>query len=106
MLLKCPVKQKGCPGPAKSTNGQHLNIEAEQKKDNRKPCYRVVGQIHAVSVKILSSFKVSFRDGDESHSSMGGADDCANEWIVSARTAERAVLNVVGKMPKISPFEL
>lgn len=34
---------------------------------------------------------------------MGRADDCADESIAFSRTAEGAVLNVIGKMPKISP---
>lgn len=37
---------------------------------------------------------------------MSRAKDGANESIVPAHPAERAVLSVIGKMPKISPFTL
>lgn len=53
-----------------------------------------------------SSFEVQFQDGNESLWANGRADDGYDESIITARIAEHAVLNGVGKIKKITPISL
>lgn len=56
----------------------------------------VIGRVNIAHQSTLSSFMVSFQDGDEYLSAKGRADDSSDKSIVSAPVAENAVLSGKG----------
>lgn len=97
-LLQQLADEKAASGPSKSTRSQ--------QQDRDKDKYKTAGRVQSATTPDASSMTVVFYDCDESISANGRADDGADERIVSARIADEAVTNGIGRIKKIKPVTM
>lgn len=101
-LLKSLADEKAKTGPSKSTRSQ---TQAEDGNiSGTKTVRRINQKLNFDST--TPSFTVTIQDGREMMEATARADDGSDESIVSAKLAEKAVLNGIGKISKIDPIKI
>lgn len=98
LLFRQLAAEKAATGPSRSTRSQK---GAEDKKA------AVTGSLNPPHDQpTYPTLNVTFCDGSESMTESGRADEGSDETIISARIAESATFNGIGKMAKITPVTL